>query len=210
MYGEAGADTIDGGAGDDWIVGGEGGDAIDGGVGFDSIDYRDSVASVEIDLHLGTGEGGAAEGDTLQSIERVFGSNFDDLVSGSAGNDYLYGNDGADTLSSLGGNDFLSGDDGDDVLTGGDGDDWIYGGSGDDTFIFTDTNGSDVIGDFEAGLSSGDTIQIQSLTVTSYTELQSLMSEANGDTTISFDADNSILLEGVSISDFDQSDFQFI
>ena len=210
LYGEAGADTIDGGAGDDWIVGGEGGDAIDGGGGFDSIDYWDSVASVEIDLLLGTGVGGSADGDTLQSIERVFGSNFDDLVSGSAGNDYLYGNDGADTLSSLGGNDFLSGDDGDDILTGGDGDDWIYGGSGDDTFIFTDTNGSDVIGDFEAGLSSGDTIQIQSLTVTSYTELQSLMSEANGDTTISFDADNSILLEGISISDFDQSDFQFI
>ena len=67
---------------------------------------RNSAASVNVSLNttvadplaLGTGTGGDAEGDTLQLIERVIGSAFDDTLTGGELNDTLMGGAGADTL----------------------------------------------------------------------------------------------------------------
>ena len=63
-------DTLVGGAGNDTLIGGGGADHLDGGDGvLDITSYTDSSAGVTIDLSLGTGHGGTAEGDTLSGIE---------------------------------------------------------------------------------------------------------------------------------------------
>jgi hypothetical protein len=43
--------------------------------------YGDSTAGVGVNLATGRGVGGSAEGDTLISIENVFGSNFNDTLT---------------------------------------------------------------------------------------------------------------------------------
>ncbi len=52
-----------------------------------------------VNLATGTGHGGDAEGDALNSIENVNGSAFDDTLTGNAANNVLIGGHGADTLS---------------------------------------------------------------------------------------------------------------
>ncbi|KTB82333.1 hypothetical protein AO070_10055 [Pseudomonas syringae pv. syringae PD2766] len=93
INGTAGADTLIGTAGDDEInaLGGNdvikssaGADKIDGGAGTDTVDYSASTEGVSIDLRLGVGlagRGGDAEGDTLNGIETVIGSAFNDVLS---------------------------------------------------------------------------------------------------------------------------------
>lgn len=67
LYGFDGDDAIDGGAGNDRLEGGTGADAIDGGEGNDTASYAGSAAGVAVSLATGTGSGGDAEGDTLQT-----------------------------------------------------------------------------------------------------------------------------------------------
>jgi len=113
--GGAGDDTLQGGSGDDTLQGGSGGDALNGGTGFDTAVYSGSAAAVTVSLQTGTAIGGDAAGDTLSSIEGLFGSAF---------GDYLKGDGGANRLE---------GDAGDDLVEGGAGADALVGGSGNDT-----------------------------------------------------------------------------
>ena len=55
-------------------------------------------AAVTVNLETGAASGGDAEGDTLDSIEHLTGSAFDDTLTGDAGNNVLKGGAGADTL----------------------------------------------------------------------------------------------------------------
>ena len=83
-----GNDQLIGGSGNDYLVGGPGADLLDGGtdsgpstyqdtdVKGDTAGYAGSPAGVTVDLELGTGSGGDAEGDTLQNIEHVIGSDW--------------------------------------------------------------------------------------------------------------------------------------
>lgn len=64
----------------------------------------------------------------LNGFENVFGSDFDDDISGDVGENLLIGRDGNDTINGGGGNDILQGGLGSDVLSGGDGDDILSGG----------------------------------------------------------------------------------
>ena len=82
IFGLGGADHIFGEGGDDFLIGGEGGDILDGGTGVDAVSYASSGSRVTVDLYTGTGKGGTAEGDTLVSIEEVFGSGHKDLLIG--------------------------------------------------------------------------------------------------------------------------------
>jgi Ca2+-binding RTX toxin-like protein len=102
-------DTLVGGAGEDLLFAGAGADHLDGGAGIDSSSYSDSTAAVTIDLSLGTGHGGTAEGDTLSGIEFVLGSAFDDTLTGDGAANFLFGLGGADRLVGGAGADTLMG-----------------------------------------------------------------------------------------------------
>ena len=133
LYGTSGADSIFGFNGNDTLKGGGGADRLDGGSGYDTIFYTDSNVGVSVNLATRRGFGGTAEGDTYVSIENVYGSSFNDTVTGDNANNQLYGLDGADVLKGGGGYDYLEGGTGDDILKGGGEADWLNGGSGIDT-----------------------------------------------------------------------------
>ena len=116
LYGGAGADNLSGGAGNDRFYGDAGADNIDGGVGFDTVYYTSSTSFVAVNL-AGNGSAGDADGDTYTSIERVFGSDFNDLLSGDGANNQLFGGTGDDMLSGGAGADVLNGGDGTDTAS---------------------------------------------------------------------------------------------
>jgi Ca2+-binding RTX toxin-like protein len=172
VFGDAGNDTIVGGTGDDQLsggdgndllIGGAGADALDGGAGNDTATYAGSTAGVTVSLATGLGTGGDAEGDTLNGIENIYGSDHNDVLTGNAV---------ANTLS---------GGAGDDVLTGGLGADLLKGNAGNDTFVYTSIAdstvapvGKDVIADF----TTGDKIDLSAIDADG--------NSANGDTAFSF------------------------
>ncbi len=116
LTGDAGNNSLNGGLGNDTVAGGLGADVLKGGDGIDLADYSASSAGVTVNLSLGTGLGGDAEGDTLSGIENLTGSKFADNLTGDAGKNLISGGDG---------NDHLYGSGGGDVFDGGAGVDWI-------------------------------------------------------------------------------------
>ena len=98
LTGDTKANRLDGGSGHDHLTGGAGADVLVGGPGNDAAYYAISAAAVTVNLLDGTGTGGDAEGDTLDSIEYLSGSGHDDTLIGNAGNNVLAGGAGADTL----------------------------------------------------------------------------------------------------------------
>jgi Ca2+-binding RTX toxin-like protein len=99
LYGNEGSDTLHGGAGDDLLHGGAGtgSDSLDGGEGIDMADYSSSDAGIVVDLSVGTGTGGHAQGDRLRGIENVIGSAHNDVILvGNASGQYF---DAADYLA---------------------------------------------------------------------------------------------------------------
>jgi Ca2+-binding RTX toxin-like protein len=118
LYGFVGNDILNGNEGNDYIYGGTGADVLDGGIGIDTALYTTSTTAVNVNLSTGTGIGGDAQGDTLNNIENVQGSNFNDTITGN-GNNNLYGFVGNDTLTGKEGNDYLFGGIGSDALDGG-------------------------------------------------------------------------------------------
>jgi uncharacterized delta-60 repeat protein len=128
LYGDNGNDTLYGAAGDDDLYGGDGTDVFYGGVGQDDMFggagtadiayYNTSTAGVTVNLATNINTGGDAQGDTLDSIERVQGSNHADSITGNGAINTLYGNGGSDTIS------------------GGMGADLLFGGADSDSFVF--------------------------------------------------------------------------
>jgi len=109
---------------------------------------------VNIDLGLGVGTGGDAEGDTLFSIGRVNGSAYADSLTGSAANETLDSRSGNDILTGNAGNDTLIGGDGADTLDGGAGADRLEGGTGYD-LVFYGSSSAALNIDLGAGVGTG-------------------------------------------------------
>jgi Ca2+-binding RTX toxin-like protein len=165
LSGDAGNDMLHGGFGSDILEGGTGADLLDGGAGIDYLDYGSSQMAVNVDLLLGSGTGGDAEGDQYVSIENVVGSllndtlhgdNENNLLVGWYGDDTLHGARGDDTLEGGEGNDIVRGGRGDDILTGGRGADILTGGAHRDHFVYNSIKDSihdayDIITDFLQG-----------------------------------------------------------
>lgn len=130
-------DLIDGGEGED-ILSGDANDIVSGGTGGNDIIY------------------GGDDNDTIQGDALTIDA------QGKGGDDTLFGEDGDDIIMGdaahnfgMGGNDTLMGGEGDDTLYG-DGDPTLAGPNaigGSDTFVYdlSIDNGTDTIGDFEAG-----------------------------------------------------------
>lgn len=127
LAGFRGDDAIYGGEGNDFMTGGAGADIIDGGAGSaDVARYVGSNAGVTIDLGSGTASGGHAEGDVLTNVEFLFGSSYNDSLTGDANNNWLFGANGDDTLDGAGGIDKFFGGAGADTFVFGAGDDFVY------------------------------------------------------------------------------------
>ncbi len=107
LYGEAGDDYLFGENGNDILIGGEGNDIIDGGAGVNFINYAAAIAGVTVNLATGTATDDYGDTDTLININHVFGSAYNDTLTGDsgvniftpgAGNDIIDGGGGADGL----------------------------------------------------------------------------------------------------------------
>jgi Ca2+-binding RTX toxin-like protein len=133
LIGNLADNVLSGWVGNDDLEGGAGADTLDGGLGVDRAIYSDSPAGVTICLLWGSASGGDAEGDKLISIEKLFGSEFDDGLFGDDGANSLQGYLGNDTLLGFGDDDFLEGSSGYDSLNGGSGNDTLSGGRDGDT-----------------------------------------------------------------------------
>ncbi len=98
LFGLDGDDTLMGESGDDTLMGGVGNDRLIGGSGSDSVDYSASSA-----LNLSLRDESAvslSDGiDTLESIENIIASSYDDTIEGNSSNNILVGGDGEDLLT---------------------------------------------------------------------------------------------------------------
>lgn len=145
LIGGAGNDTLNGGSdddklfggdGDDVLQGGNGNDMIEGGAGIDTVSYVSATSGVTVNLVLTRAQDTKGAGiDTINGVENIFGSYYDDVLTGDSHNNTLIGGAGNDILSGAMGNDRLEGGDGNDTLSGGSGDDTLLGGKGSDILI---------------------------------------------------------------------------
>lgn len=148
-----GNNELHGGAGNDLLYAGPGNDLLDGGPGNDTVSYAHATAGVTVDLSLLTAQNTIGAGvDTLQGIENLVGSNFNDHLTGDNNNNVINGGLG---------NDVLNGGGGDDILIGGMGNNTLTGGPGADTFQWLAGNsGHDVVTDFTPGTDKLDLSQL--------------------------------------------------
>lgn len=144
LIGGAGDDELRGGRGDDSLVGGGGSDDLDGGRGIDTADFSDLEFAVTASLEDGTATYEPAPDvkvtDTLENIENVTGTAFNDSLTGDAS---------ANVLNGLGGTDELTG--------GGDGDTFILG---DETGTFYTESGTTDVANINDFVSGEDVIQL--------------------------------------------------
>jgi RTX calcium-binding nonapeptide repeat (4 copies) len=102
LSGDAGNDTLSGGGGYDTFYGGAGNDTFNGGAGFDLASYFFAPSAVKVDLAAGTATGGEGS-DTLTGVSDLYGSRFDDTLTGDAGENFFWPRDGNDTVNGGGG-----------------------------------------------------------------------------------------------------------
>ncbi len=140
IFGLAGDDIIRGLDGNDLLYPGDGVDNVDGGLGNDTIFYSDSAQGWVIDLVAETASNGIIT-EVIASIERVIGSQQDDIIRGTDGVNIITGGRGNDRIEGRGGNDDLNGNAGNDYIIGGDGVDRMDGGDGIDTVSYEDQSG---------------------------------------------------------------------
>ena len=99
LFGSAGANVIDGWRGGDLLVGGAGNDTLDGGtVGpdndFDYVSYLDAPTTstgVTVNLGAGTATDGWGNTDTLLNIDGVYGSAYNDSLTGGSNSQWFSG-----------------------------------------------------------------------------------------------------------------------
>lgn len=149
------------------------GSTANGGNGYDTLLFDTLDFGVSVDLRVGTiaGIGANSRIDaTVQSFERVVGSEFNDTIKGRnngdetligrQGNDHLNGNGGADQLFGGSGNDTLIGGSGNDRLHGGAGNDILKGGKGRDTAVYSNFAPDGLDAALTAGSFGGVTVNL--------------------------------------------------
>lgn len=161
LSGDNSANILAGGNGNDTLIGGAGADFLSGGAGFDAVSYFTATAAVAANLTNAASNTGDAAGDTYDSIEYLFGSGFNDILSGNSVANLIRGGSGNDIIRGYAGNDTLTGN------------------SGNDTFAFnTALNAAtnlDVITDFNV---ANDTISLENAIFTAIGALGTLAAAA--------------------------------
>jgi VCBS repeat-containing protein len=131
LTGGDGNDTIDGGAGSDFIRGDRGNDVLIGGAGNDilsfAIDFGPAISSgitihlpefgaVFVEDGLTVNDLSPVKGiDSIEGFEGVWGTNYDDTITGNSGDGSFFGWGGDDRIAGGGGNDIIEGGAGIDV-----------------------------------------------------------------------------------------------
>ncbi|MBG6164968.1 Ca2+-binding RTX toxin-like protein [Labrenzia sp. EL_195] len=216
LTGNAGNDTLLGGDGDDILRGGAGQDEYSGGAGNDTIYYGGGdlfwdggspkdIGGTGIDtLIMEAGARFNTGGLSWYGFERFEGAERDDRVDGNdASVDYW--------LDGGAGNDSLKGHGSSDTLIGGTGDDGLTGGAGSDTFVFRFAEtGHDTISDFSAGAATDDIIEFSSSVFSSFAEVLAAATDDGVSSTITIDANTSVILSSVLVAELHQDDFNFI
>lgn len=107
--------------GDDTMIGSEGSDYFNGSYGSDTVDYSGSSEPILVDLDIGAGWFGQADGDRLISVENVIGSEGDDEFIGNEFDNTMEGRGGYDTFYADAGSDtYYGGADGNKLVASGD------------------------------------------------------------------------------------------
>ncbi len=148
LRGGDGVDVIAGGGGNDVVIGGAGADQLDGGshtTTGDDLSYQFSSTGVWVDLSLGSGRGGDAEGDKFLRFENLTGSSHKDTLLGDRGDNFIDGKSGSDELHGNEGADILMGGAHEDHLWGDAGADSLWGGSSNDTFHYARRVGQPIL-----------------------------------------------------------------
>ena len=152
IYGGAGDDQLFGDDGNDDLYGGLGADVLDGGAGHDRAFYSQAAAGLRADMLNSATNTGEAAGDSYSSIEALYGSIHNDILSADHSGVDLVGLAGNDQLIGRNGRDRLFGGDGNDRLDGGRGNDDLHGNAGIDTFVIRVGAGKDRIFTYEQGI----------------------------------------------------------
>lgn len=193
IWAGSGDDLVEGGSGDDIVGGGIGDDDLSGGVGADVI-----YAGANGDDTLSGGNGN----------DVVFGGSGNDIVNGNGGIDELYGGTGNDAMTGGNGSDTLYGGAGDDTLTGGAGDDALRPGAGADLLVFASGSGDDTVSGFSIG---DDTLDLSASATDflSADDVEAAASETDDGLLIDLGGGDSVLIEGIGLSDISSLNLEF-
>ncbi len=132
-------------------------------------------------------------------------------TASGAAEEQVTGTENGETLTGGAADDVILAAGGDDVITGGSGSDHLTGGSGDDLFHFSFGDlGHDTITDFAAGAASDDVIEFESGVFSDLASVLAAASDDGRDTTITIDAETSVLIQNVVVSSLHQDDFRFV
>jgi len=201
LKGEDGEDTLYGFGGKDTLYGGDGDDHF-------IVDGQEDLVYEAFDQG----------NDTVFSTATYFlSNNVENLWLGS-GNINGFGNDdanrlnggaGNNQLTGYGGDDVIDGDGGKDILDGGTGNDTLTGGTEDDTFRFHGDFGHDTITDFKLG-GDHDVIELATSQFADFNAVMASAQNVGNNVVITLDADHTITLDWVQVSDLKASDFHFV
>ena len=188
LQGEAGDDLLSGGKGDDTLlggsdndtlVGGQGDDLLDGGTSADDrdvADYTSAATKISLDLENNRVIGSDTGTDTVQNIEVILATNYEDTLVGDDAKNVIDGRGANDTILGKGGDDTLIGYNGADTINGGLGSDLLIGGS--------DANDKDTVGFNEVAVDGNPVADINSIVkVDLQTDNASIISINRTDTT---------------------------
>ncbi len=160
LLGDNNANVLNGGSGNDFLMGRGGNDTLIGGPGNDTVSYSYGGNGVTVDLQAGTAFVTSTDHDTIQTVENIVGSYYNDTLLGDANVNNIQGGLG------------------DDLINGRTGNDIIDGGAGNNTISFKDQTSGVTLTLQNAGTSTatttgGDSItlsNIQNITGSSYND----------------------------------------